>query len=58
LRDVIGDAEFADSVAASLEGSDHYKAQIDAMVPLFRERVAQYQAVLGPAEEEQQEETR
>ena len=47
LRDVIGDVEFADAVESALEGTDHFKAQIDAMLPLFRQRVAQYQAALN-----------
>jgi hypothetical protein len=55
LRDVIGDVEFADAVAASLEGADHYKAQIDAILPLFRERVEQYRAVLRLEDETQDE---
>lgn len=55
LRDVIGDVEFADAVAAALEGADHYKAQIDAILPLFRERVEQYRAVLRLEDETQDE---
>jgi hypothetical protein len=46
LRDVIGDAEFADAVQAAVADAGHYKAQLDAITPLFRERVAQYRAVL------------
>ena len=53
LRDVVGDAEFADAVAEDLQGADHYKAQIEAMTPLFRERVAQYQAVLSAEQDEE-----
>lgn len=56
LRDVIGDVEFGDAVEASLDGADHFKAQIEAMFPIFKERVAQYQAVLraddGPQDED------
>lgn len=50
LRDVLGDTEFADAVEQSLEGVDHYKAQIEAMFPLFKQRVAQYQAILNADE--------
>jgi len=46
LHDVVGDTELADAVRASLEGADYFKAQVDAMLPLFRERVAQYRTVL------------
>lgn len=50
IADVLGDREFADALSAALEGPDHYKAQMDAMTPLFRERVAQYQDVLRAIE--------
>jgi hypothetical protein len=46
LRDVVGDPELADAVAAAVADEDSYKEHIDAITPLFRERVAQYQDVL------------
>jgi hypothetical protein len=55
IRDVLGDVEFGNAVAESLVGADHYKAQIDAMLPVFRERVHQYEAVLAPPEVEEVE---
>src|SRR5574340_245464 len=51
LRDVIGDAEFADAVEAAVLKEDGYKDQIDSIVPLFRERVAQYHAVLDEVDQ-------
>src|SRR5574340_449904 len=50
LRDVIGDAEFADAVEAAVVKEDGYRDQIDAVVPLCRERVGQYHAVLESLE--------
>lgn len=50
LRDVIGDVEFADAIETTIESEEGYHAQIDAITPLFRERVAQYRAVLDAAE--------
>lgn len=51
LRNVIGDAEFADAVEAAVAKEDGFKDQIDAILPLFRERVAQYHAVLDEVEQ-------
>lgn len=47
VKDVIGDEELADALSTALDGADHYRAQIEAMFPLFKERAAQYQAVLS-----------
>lgn len=55
LRDVVGDPEFADAVATTVADGEGYKAQIDAMFPLFKERVAQYRAVLRSEDEAQDE---
>jgi hypothetical protein len=52
LRDVIGDAEFADAVAAAVAEKEVHKDRMDAITPLFRERVAQYRAMLDELEEE------
>lgn len=53
LRDVVGDAEFADAVAESLATSaEHYRARMEAIAPLFRERVGQYRAVLESLEDD------
>lgn len=49
LRDVIGDAELASAVEAEFQSEDGYKFQIDALLPLFKERVAQYMEVLDAA---------
>ena len=46
LREVVGDPELADAVATAVAGEEGFKAQIDAMLPLFRERVGQYQDIL------------
>lgn len=46
LRDVIGDAELAEAIAAAVADKESYKDRLDAIQPLFRERVAQYRAVL------------
>lgn len=47
LRDVAGDVDLADAVAVAVAGEEGFKGQIDAMTPLFQERVTQYQAVLN-----------
>ena len=46
LRDVAGDVELADAVAAAVAGQEGFKEQIDA-TPLLQERVTQYQAALN-----------
>lgn len=50
LREVIGDVELADAIRAAMVGIDDYKGRLDAITPLFRERVAQYRAVLEHAD--------
>jgi hypothetical protein len=52
LRDVVGDAELADAAARAMDGIESYKGRIDAILPLFRERVAQYRAVLDALDAE------
>jgi len=47
VRDTIGDTDFADALSASTAGTSAYKAQMDAMRPVFMERIAQYKAVLA-----------
>lgn len=47
IGDVLGDREFADALTTALDGADHYKAQMEAIYPLFKQRAAQYEAVLN-----------
>jgi hypothetical protein len=54
LRNVIGDGEFADAVEVAVAKEEGYRDQIDAIVPLFRERVAQYHAVLDEVEQSEE----
>lgn len=52
LRDVVGDVEFADAIAQAVATEDGFKDQLDSVLPIFRERVAQYRAVIDEIEQE------
>lgn len=46
IRDVLGDAELADAIDVAIADIEAHKARVDAVLPVFRERIAQYHAVL------------
>lgn len=52
LRDVIGDPEFADAIATAVAEHEVHKERMDAIAPLFRERVSQYHIVLNELKEQ------
>lgn len=48
VRDVIGDTELADAISQTFSEVESHKERMQAILPLFVERVAQYREVMGP----------